>query len=46
MLGVVSALGAEFATGVGVKQQVIEAPFSILASFIVIALASYIPIAR
>ena len=46
MLGVTSALAAEFATGVGVKQQVLEAPFSILASFIVIALASYIPIAR
>ena len=46
MLGVTSALAAEFATGVGIKQQVTQEPVGILAAFIIISLASYIPIAR
>ena len=46
MLGVTSALAAEFATGVGIKQQVVQEPLGILATFVIISLASYIPISR
>ena len=46
MLAVTSALAAEFASGVGIKQQVAEQPLGVLASFVIISLASYIPIAR
>ena len=46
MLGVVTCLGAEFTTNVGIKEQVAKAPLSILATFVLISLASYIPIFR
>ncbi|KAK9808432.1 hypothetical protein WJX73_004832 [Symbiochloris irregularis] len=46
MLAVTSALAAEFVSGVGIKQQVAEQPLGVLASFVIISLASYIPIAR
>lgn len=46
MLGVVTCLGAEFTTNVGIKEQVAKAPFSILGTFVLISLASYIPIFR
>ena len=46
MLGVTSALASEFVSGVGLKQQIAEAPLSILGAFVIISLASYIPIFR
>jgi len=46
MLGVTSALAAEFVSGIGIKEQVATAPLSIAAVFILISLASYIPIVR
>lgn len=46
MLAVTSALAAEFASGLGIKEQVAVQPLGILASFVIISLASYIPIAR
>lgn len=46
MLGVTSALAAEFATGVGLREQWLEAPAPILFSFAIIAIASYIPILK
>lgn len=46
MLGVTSALAAEFVSGVGIKEQVATAPLSIAATFVLISLASYIPIVR
>jgi len=46
MIGVSSCLAAEFARGIGLKEQVGEAPASILAVFVLISLASYIPIFR
>jgi len=46
MLGVTSALAAEFATGVGLREQWLEAPTPILFSFAIIAIASYIPILK
>ena len=44
MLGITSALAAEFATGVGLKEQWLIAPTPIFISFAVIAIATYIPI--
>ena len=46
MLGVVTCLGAEAATNVGIQEQVVKAPLSILGTFVIISLASYIPIFR
>ena len=46
MLGVVTCLGAEFSTNVGIQEQIAKAPFSILGTFVIISLASYIPIFR
>lgn len=46
MLGITSALGAEFVTGVGLREQWLEAPAPILFSFAIIAIASYIPILK
>ena len=46
MLGVVTCLAAEFTTNVGIQEQVAKAPFSILGTFVLISLASYIPIFR
>ena len=46
MLGVVTCLGAEFTTNVGIQEQVVKAPVSILATFVIISLASYIPLFR
>eukprot|EP00891_Asterochloris_glomerata_P000655 jgi/Astpho2/655/Aster-04494 len=44
MLGITSALAAEFATGVGLKEQWLIAPTPIFISFAVVAIATYIPI--
>lgn len=46
MLGVTSALAAEFVTGVGLREQWLKAPAPILFSFAIIAIASYIPILK
>ena len=46
MIGVTSALAAEFVTGIGIKEQVATAPLSIAATFLLISFASYIPIVR
>jgi len=46
MIGVTSALAAEFTTGIGIKEQVATAPLSIAATFLIISFASYIPIVR
>lgn len=46
MLGVTSALAAEFVTGVGLREQWLKAPTPILFSFAIIAIASYIPILK
>ena len=46
MVGVTSALAAEFATGVGLREQWLKAPAPILFSFAIIAIASYIPILK
>lgn len=46
MVGVTSALAAEFVSGIGIKEQVATAPLSIAAVFLLISFASYIPIAR
>lgn len=46
MLGITSALAAEFATGVGLREQWLKAPAPILFSFAFIAIASYIPILK
>lgn len=42
----IAALGAELATGVGIKEQVWLAGGPILLAFVTVALASYIPIVR
>jgi hypothetical protein len=44
MLGITAALAAEFATGVGLREQWLKAPTPIFLSFAIIAIASYIPI--
>lgn len=46
MLGVATCLGAEFATNVGIQEQIQKAPLSILGTFVLISLASYVPILR
>jgi Chlorophyll A-B binding protein len=47
MLGVLSATLAELRVpSDGIAQQVVQAPFPILATFIIISLASYVPILR
>ena len=46
MLGITSALAAEFATGVGLREQWLKAPAPILFSFAIIAIASYVPILK
>ncbi|KAK9842546.1 hypothetical protein WJX81_005342 [Elliptochloris bilobata] len=46
MIGVTSCLAAEFVRGIGLKEQVGEAPAPILAVFVLISLASYVPIFR
>ena len=46
MLGVVTCLAAEFTTNVGIMEQTAKAPFSILGTFVIISLASYVPIFR
>jgi len=46
MIGVTSALAAEFTTGIGIKEQVATAPLSIAATFLLFSFASYIPIVR
>ncbi|KAL0035380.1 hypothetical protein WJX77_003777 [Trebouxia sp. C0004] len=46
MLGVVTCLGAEVTTNVGIQEQIAKAPFAILGTFVLISLASYIPIFR
>ena len=46
MLGVVTCLAAEATTNVGILEQTAKAPFSILGTFVLISLASYIPIFR
>lgn len=46
MLACASTIGAEFGSGLGLKEQVAYAPIPILAGSVIIALASYIPIFR
>ncbi|MEW5317660.1 MAG: hypothetical protein WDW38_008942 [Sanguina aurantia] len=46
MLGVLVALAYEFKTGMGVKQQIIDHPFLVIGSFVIIAIASYIPLSK
>jgi len=46
MLGVVTALAAEFATGMGVKEQIALAPIPILATFVTFIIATYVPISK
>lgn len=46
MLGITSALAAEFATGVGLREQWLKAPGPILFSFAIIAIASYVPVLK
>jgi len=46
MIGVTSCLAAEFVRGIGLKEQIGEAPISILTVFVLISLASYVPIFR
>ena len=46
MLGITSALAAEFVTGVGLREQLLDAPAPILFSFAIIAIASYVPILK
>lgn len=46
MLGVATCIGAEFATNVGIQEQIQKAPLSILGTFVLISLASYVPILR
>ncbi len=46
MIGVTSALAAEFGSGLGIKEQVQIAPIGIAATFVILSLASCIPIVR
>ncbi|KAK9842648.1 hypothetical protein WJX74_000095 [Apatococcus lobatus] len=46
MIACASTIGAEFGSGLGLKEQVAYAPIPILAGSVIIALASYIPIFR
>jgi hypothetical protein len=46
MLGVVTGLVFEFTTGLGLRQQFADHPLTVLGSFVLIALASYVPITR
>jgi hypothetical protein len=46
MIGVLSGLAAEFGRNVGLKQQIFEAPGPILATFLLIAVASAVPVFR
>ena len=46
MIACAATIGAEFASGLGLKEQVSYAPIPILAGSVIIALASYIPIFR
>ena len=46
MLGVVSGLAAEFGSGMGIKQQIAAEPLGVIATFVIFAYATYIPIMR
>lgn len=46
MLAVVIALGYEWFTGLGIREQVGDHPVIVLAVFVLISLASFIPITR
>ena len=46
MLGVVTGLAAEFGSGMGIKQQIAAEPLGVLATFVIFAYATYIPIMR
>jgi len=46
MIACAATIGAEFSSGLGLKEQVSYAPIPILAGSIIIALASYVPIFR
>jgi len=46
MLGVAIALVWEATTGLGVREQVADHPLSVVAVFVIIAIASYVPITK
>jgi len=46
MLGVATALFFEFTTGLGIREQVANNPLPTLVTFVLISLASYVPIMR
>lgn len=46
MLGVVTGLVAEWQTGLGLREQVADHPFIVIASFVIISIATYAPIAK
>ena len=46
MLGVVTGLAAEFGSGMGIKQQIAAEPLGVIATFVIFAYATYIPIMR
>jgi hypothetical protein len=46
MIGVLSGLGAEFTRGIGLRQQIMEAPNTIVLSILIIAVASAVPVLR
>ena len=46
MLGVVAGLAGEFGSGQGIKQQIAAEPLGVIATFVIFAYATYIPIMR
>lgn len=46
MLGVVTGLVLEFTQGLGLRQQFADHPLIVLSSFVIFAIASYVPITR
>jgi hypothetical protein len=46
MLGVVTGLAGEWFTGLGLSQQTADHPVLVLASFVIISIATYAPLVK
>jgi hypothetical protein len=46
MLGVVTGLAGEYFTGMGLSQQTADHPVIVLASFVILSIATYAPLVK
>jgi hypothetical protein len=46
MLGVVAGLAGEYFTGIGLSQQTADHPVVVLASFVILSIATYAPLIK